>query len=98
LNGKAVAFANAVIRTSPGSPPPRFAYIDNVHVLSESRGLGVGTAIARYLEAWAEALGIRELRLDVFANNEAAVAFWRAAGFGERAYSMSKRIAASVND
>ena len=90
--GKPVGFANAAVRTSPGEPPPRFVYIDNVYVLAESRGSGIGTAIARHLEAWARNQGVSEIRLDVFANNEVAVTFWRQFGFTERAFNLSKRI------
>ena len=41
---EAAAFANAAIRSSPGSPPQRFAYLDNVYVREGMRGRGIGQA------------------------------------------------------
>jgi GNAT superfamily N-acetyltransferase len=89
-SGRAVGFANALIRTAPGSPPQRFLYLDNVYVTEDSRGKGAGQAILARIESWATEQGISELRLDVFADNEMGVRFWEHVGFGLRAHSMRK--------
>ncbi|MPZ49654.1 MAG: GNAT family N-acetyltransferase [Dehalococcoidia bacterium] len=95
--GRAVAFANAYLRTTPGSPPPRFIYVDNVYVLAEARGRGIGSALLSCFESWARERGVEEIRLDVFASNDHAVDFWRQAGFTIRAHSMSKSLAGAAS-
>jgi GNAT superfamily N-acetyltransferase len=88
--GRAVGFANAMIRT--GGNASRHLYVDNVYVRETARGNGAGSALLTHLEAWAREREIAELRLDVFTANAAAVRFWGNAGFAPRAHSMSKQL------
>ncbi len=92
---EAAAFANAVIRNSPGSPPQRFAYLDNVYVREGMRGRGIGQAILASVEAWAAAKGADMIRLDVFANNDPGFEFWQRNGFEVLLHTMSRPVKAS---
>jgi len=54
-----------------------------VFVLREYRGLGLGEALMRAGIEWAREVGIRKLKLGVFATNERALALYRRLGFTE---------------
>lgn len=56
-----------------------------IAVRKEWRGLGIGDALMRAGIEWARAVGIRKLRLGVFATNDRAVALYRKLGFVEEA-------------
>lgn len=52
-------------------------------ILSEFRGLGLGTLILKEGVEWARSVGIFRLKLGVFATNERAIALYRKFGFVE---------------
>jgi len=91
---EAAAFANAAIRSSPGSPPQRFAYLDNVYVREGMRGRGIGRRLLAGVEAWAAAKGADTIRLDVFANNDLGFELWQRNGFEVRLHTMSRPVKA----
>jgi GNAT superfamily N-acetyltransferase len=96
--GEGVAFANAMVRTAPGSPPQRFAYLDNVYVLEKFRGYGIGTAVLAHVENWAARKGCKTLRLEVLAGNDLASEFWQVQGFAVRAYALSRPVTQADHD
>lgn len=51
----------------------------------EMRGRGIGEALLRQGIEWARSVGIRKLKLGVFASNDRAVALYRKLGFTEEA-------------
>lgn len=62
----------------------RRGYLHHVVVAAGHRGQGVGRAlVARALDGLA-AQGIYKAHLDVFADNDAAIAFWQATGWQRR--------------
>ena len=62
----------------------RRGYLHHVVVVPSRRGQGIGRAlVARALDGLA-ALGIYKTHLDVFADNDAAVAFWQATDWQRR--------------
>ena len=62
----------------------RRGYLHHVVVVPGRRGQGIGRAlVARALDGLA-ALGIYKTHLDVFADNDAAVAFWQATDWQRR--------------
>ena len=62
----------------------RRGYLHHVVVVPSRRGQGIGRAlVARALDGLA-ALGIYKTHLDVFADNDAAVAFWQHTGWQRR--------------
>jgi ribosomal protein S18 acetylase RimI-like enzyme len=90
--GKALAFANAMLRTAPGTPPQRFAYLDNVYVLAEARGRGIGRAVLEYVETWAGQCGVEAVHLEVLAGNDLAYEFWTRHGFEVDRYQLRKSL------
>ncbi|MDE1822098.1 MAG: GNAT family N-acetyltransferase [Euryarchaeota archaeon] len=70
----------------------RGEYTKNAHtgqlwivVAREHRGLGVGRAMMERGIAWARSIGIRKLKLRVFATNQRAQNLYRSMGFVEEA-------------
>lgn len=62
----------------------RRGYLHHVVVAPDRRGQGIGRAlVARALDGLA-AQGIYKTHLDVFADNDAAIAFWQATGWQRR--------------
>jgi RimJ/RimL family protein N-acetyltransferase len=65
-----------------GTHPARRRNIDlGVGVGAAWRGRGIGTALLRAMEDWAESAGIRRLQLTVVTANAPAVALYRRLGF-----------------
>ncbi len=62
----------------------RDAFLDELFVLAEHRGVGVGGAAVDLLCREVEALGVRALHLEVAHGNEAGRAAYRRSGFTER--------------
>jgi RimJ/RimL family protein N-acetyltransferase len=56
-----------------------------VAIRAEFRGLGLGEAVMRAGIEWARDVGIRKLKLGVFATNDRAIALYRKLGFVEEA-------------
>jgi RimJ/RimL family protein N-acetyltransferase len=56
-----------------------------VALLPGARGRGIGDALLREGIEWARSVGIRKLKLGVFASNERALALYRKLGFVEEA-------------
>ena len=59
----------------------REAYLGLMFVEPEWRGRGVNARLLAALSAWCRAQGVSELRLDVYADNAAALSAYRKAGF-----------------
>ena len=74
VGGRPVAYANAELRDGRG-------YIDNVYVLSDARGNGIGHALADYIERWLAFAHIDEVRLHVRPANDLAMSFWHREGY-----------------
>ncbi len=57
------------------------AYINNLHVLPQLTGHGIGTALLEHGEKWAKAHGHDQMYLFVFEDNVAARQFYQASGW-----------------
>lgn len=74
--------------------------VHSVWVDPDLRGQGVGGRLIGAVEAWAREHGARTLRLDVFADNDAAIGLYRRLGFAatgeahDREIVMTKDLAA----
>lgn len=77
-------------RVVGGADFHRGRWVKNAHtaelgvaVRKEWRGLGLGEALLRAGQEWARGLGVRKLKLAVFATNERALRLYRKLGFVE---------------
>lgn len=63
--------------------PSRLEHVASltIAVAPDARGRGVGGRLMRAIVPWARRVGVRKLRLDVRAGNEAALALYRAEGY-----------------
>jgi ribosomal protein S18 acetylase RimI-like enzyme len=57
------------------------AYVDILVVAREAEGKGVGRALMDHVESWARVNAFREVVLDVFADNQRAIAFYERQGY-----------------
>ena len=81
-DGQVIGSGHARIREAkPYLLFPQYAYLGFMYVDPAHRGKGVNKLIVEGLKAWAAAQGMVEVRLDVYAENEAAVRAYEKAGF-----------------
>jgi GNAT superfamily N-acetyltransferase len=80
--GRAIGCGHAQIRIAePYLAHREYAHVGLIYVCPEERGQGVSLLIIAALEAWARSRGIDEVRLEVYADNAAAVRAYEKAGF-----------------
>ena len=59
----------------------RHSYVLVLYVLPEHRRLGIATALLKIAQDWSSARGDRQIGLQVFADNAAAIALYRKLGY-----------------
>ena len=69
----------------------RDAFVDELYVLPEHRGQGLGKQAMALLEDECRALGVHALHLEVARGNKAAQGLYRRFGFEKRAYFLMTR-------
>ena len=95
LDGDTVAYAHAEIVRAPATPYKRAASELHVHAMAvaeRARRAGVGRALLAALRAAAAERGLAALTLDVYAFNDAALAFYLREGFTPLRTRMSARV------
>jgi len=71
----------------------RDAFLDELFIIDECRGMGVGAATMEFIEERGKALGIGAVHLEVANQNHAAYSLYRRMGYQEHpARFMSKRL------
>jgi GNAT superfamily N-acetyltransferase len=81
VSGEIVGSGYALIKRSVEyKKPDTYAYLGFMYVIPKFRGQGVNGKIIDYVTQWAKTKNIKELQLDVYAENKSAV----------RAYSKKK--------
>ena len=85
LDGEPVAFAEVSIRRDhvEGTSCAPVAYLEAWYVVPDRRRMGVGRALLKRVEAWAEAAGFSELASDAECKNHDAIRAHRQSGFRE---------------
>ena len=68
----------------------RHAHIFLLYVMPEYRRQGIGSALMRHAEDWARARGDRQLGLQVFYNNQAALSLYDKLGYQTQSLWMVK--------
>lgn len=70
--------------------PVRFGRVGSVCVTAHRRSEGIGRQLMRLAEAWVQARGRSEVRLHVYAFNDAALALYQSLGYDVRSHSLAK--------
>lgn len=82
--GEVVGFISGELREgSPTFHPKSWTSVDDVYVLAEHRGLGVGRALLERVREWASRREADGISLQVAAANERGRKFYRGLGFRE---------------
>ena len=68
----------------------RHAHIFLLYVVPEYRRRGIGTALMHYAEAWAKNRGDRQIGLQVFPSNQAALNLYNQLGYQTQSFWMLK--------
>jgi len=66
----------------------RDAFVDELFVIEQQRGKGIGKAALALVKAEAAALGVKVLHLEVSSSNDRARRLYRSAGFLPRRFSL----------
>ena len=70
----------------------RHAHIFLLYVVPEHRRIGIGTALMRYVESWARTKGDRQIGLQVFESNKAALNLYNQLGYQTQSLWMIKSL------
>ena len=82
LGSKIIGSGYARVESSdPYLKHPRHSYLGFMYVLPEHRGKGVNRKIIGALEAWSLSRGVTEMRLEVYADNTAAIRAYEKSGY-----------------
>ncbi len=84
-SGAAIAFMNLSLRQDyvPGATQRPVAFVEGIYVRSSYRHRGVGTALVRWAEQWAQQHGCAELASDALIDNQGSYQFHTRVGFKE---------------
>ncbi len=93
--GELVAFATVMVvdESNPRLQPMRYAHVGSICVAEVFRGQGLGKQLMALADQWAIGRGARDMRLNVWAFNEAALAFYRELGYDVRAVFLGRPLA-----
>jgi ribosomal protein S18 acetylase RimI-like enzyme len=95
VEGAILGFVQLTIRDAPPIPilvPRRVAVVENLAVREDFRRAGIGRALMRHAQRWAEELRATEIELNVYEFNQAAINFYRNLGYATSSCRMSKRL------
>ncbi|MCS6860761.1 MAG: GNAT family N-acetyltransferase, partial [Abditibacteriales bacterium] len=81
-----------VVAYENGWTGERYGYVNNVYVIPEARGQGLGRLMMEFTEQHFRQRGITRIRLTVTASNEAAVNLYKSQGYITARYEMEKNI------
>jgi GNAT superfamily N-acetyltransferase len=89
-----IAFITVFLVTESGPllQPVPFARVGSICVGARHRGRGIGKALMAQAERWALERGASDMRLNVWAFNQAALRFYEELGYGVRLHSPGKAL------
>lgn len=70
----------------------RYGYVNNLYVVPERRGLGLGRELMRHSDEFFRARGVKVARLSVTAANRAACTLYTDAGYVTERWEMEKKL------
>ena len=80
--GRVIGFVHGMMKDGPPPlEPKRGGFITDMTVAGARRRRGIGRKLAGAVGRWFAKKGAREITLNAAVRNEAALAFWRDAGF-----------------
>ena len=93
-SGELIAFVTVMLVDESKSllQPMRYAHVGSVCVAKPFRGKGMGKQLMSLAEHWAVGRGAEDMRLNVWAFNESALAFYRDLGYQVRSLFLGKRL------
>ncbi|WP_397533364.1 GNAT family N-acetyltransferase [Roseateles sp.] len=93
LDGQLVGFVTVVLVNEAHSllQPMRFGRVGSVSVTEAMRGRGIGKELMRQAHAFVAELGGHEVRLTVWAFNEAALRLYQELGYETRSLNLARR-------
>jgi len=96
--GTLVGFVTvAVIKESHSLlQPMQYARVGSICVLEAERGRGVGSELMECAEGWATAQGAIDVRLNVWAFNQSALALYKELGYEVRSLFLGKSLPQNV--
>ena len=89
---RVVGYLTVEIRESSDTPftyPLRYAHIDQMGVLQEKQGSGVGSMLIQEVASWCTLQGVELIHLDVRTTNQQALGFYQKCGFSASRLRMS---------
>jgi GNAT superfamily N-acetyltransferase len=92
--GQVIGFITVffVIDSGPLLQPTPFARVGSIGVAARQRGHGIGRALMARAERWAFERGATDIRLNVWAFNQAALRFYEELGYDVRLHSLGKAL------
>jgi ribosomal protein S18 acetylase RimI-like enzyme len=73
----------------------RDAFVDEIYLLPEARGQGIGTQAMQIMIDTCRTNGIQAVHLEVSPDNEAAIAYYEKSGFERRDFAIMSRVIGS---
>jgi len=95
VEGEILGFVQVAIHDALPYPilvPRRVANVENLAIREGFRRAGVGRALMRQAERWAEDRGASEIELSVYQFNQSAMSFYRELGYSTSLRRMGKRL------
>jgi diamine N-acetyltransferase len=81
---RAVGYCSYALTENPGEMKPSVMKLEQLYLLPELHGQGLGSLMLRHVEEQASARGCGKLMLQTNKRNDIAIAFYRKAGFTVR--------------
>jgi GNAT superfamily N-acetyltransferase len=89
VEGKVVGYlAGCGELETPSYRPVKRAELENMFVIEEYRGAGVGTKLANEFIDWSHSKGVQHIFVSAYAGNERAIKFYQKAGFKPYAFEL----------
>ena len=92
LKGKIVGWSWLRIYENEFFKEGAYGEINEIYIVPEWRGKGIGNILMKHAEDWFRNKGIKTVRVEALATNEKALAFYRKHGFKPNYITLQKEI------